>query len=346
MNTSPSSAAVPDLVEQAARALDQALRESGKPLAEICRLTRDRKRCIAHQPKVVAKWFANEGEGRLGNPLLRAAVILRVTKDPLPLQWLCGQIGGVVVPGSARYGKRWRGKTLPADVGAWPELTEWLAQTGRILVVRQGIQRMVVGQESISMEAMADFLMSWLSVKGWIEGYLNWTGHPGPKLERMGKPTVVAEVTDAWTVVRHAFGQHQHPNEIPHTMSIAADLHISKSSVQKWGEPSNPEQSGSANPFDHVAQLTKATGSLVMVEWLCQVMGGGLQSAAVHQKAGKTPWPQVYWEIIELEHAASRALLDNDVDPTEAKVLRKEWDDVRSWMAEFVKTLQERCPTG
>lgn len=320
----------------ASTAFSAAIDESGKTLDAICAATRDRRRCIEHDPKAVSAWCEPAVTVKDENPLLRAAVILRITGDPVPLQWLCGQVGGVFVPDASNYGGMSLLKSLPSDISQHPELAEWLAQCERMAALKGSIYKLTMSGEKFADDVFADIIISWLSAKGWMEGYLEWTGAKGVSLLNLGKPSVASSSVEARHVLKSAF--RKAPKRNPFTSKVAATLALSDSSVQKWQQRPNAGKSGSANPFDHLAVLSHATGSLKMVDWLCRQMKGNLRSARTEKTDNNSPWPRVYWELTELEYFVSRALLDGDVKPEEATKIREEWDDVRAWMASLLHT--------
>lgn len=331
-----TSEVVRALAPGASAALKSAIDDSGKTVEEICALTRDKERCIEHNSKDLATWIDSIQSGAGENPLLRADAILRVTGDPVPLQWLCGQVGGVFVPDETHYGRISLLNSLPTDIRRYPEMAEWLAQCERMAALKGSIYRLTMSREQFERDAFADIVIAWLAAKGWMEGYLEWTGSQGTALLKLGKPSASSAAVEARHVVKTAFSKA--PKGSPFTSRVATELALSDSSVQKWQQRPNQGQSGSANPFDHVAVLSRATGSLKMVEWLCSRMKGHLRSARIGKTDQNAPWPRVYWELTELEYFVSRALLDGDVKPEEAAKIREEWDDVRAWMASLLRS--------
>ena len=58
--------------------------------------------------------------------------------------------------------------------------------------------------------------------------------------------------------------------------ALAAELRLSPAMVYKWCQPHNPDDtdsSGARNPLDRLAQIVQATGSVDVVNWLCQQAG-------------------------------------------------------------------------
>lgn len=327
---------VTSLAVDASAAIAMAIDESGKTLEAICAATRDRTRCIEHDPRAVSTWREPATLTKDENPLLRAAVILTITSNTIPLQWLCGQVGGVFVPDHSNYGTVPLLKSMPSDISQYPEMAEWLAQCERMTALKGSIYKLTMSGERYADDVFAEIIIAWLAAKGWMEGYLEWTGAKGVNLSGLGRPSAASSSVKAHHVVKSAFSKA--PKGYPFTSQVAAELGLSDSSVQKWQQLPNAGKSGSANPFDHLAVLSHATGSLKMVDWLCRLMKGNLRSARAEKTDNNSPWPRVYWELTELEYLISRALLDGDVSPKEAAEIRNEWDDVRAWMAALLRS--------
>lgn len=323
------------LAEAAAAVFNTAIQESGKLPEIICAETRDTKRCIEHEPKTLSAWCQPADSVRDESPLLRAAIILKCTDNSAPLQWLCGQVGGVFVPDASKYGRLSLLKSLPFEIRQFPEMAEWLVQSERMAALKGNIYKLTMSGEAFPKDKFAELVISWLAAKGWVEGYLEWTGAEGANLSRPAKATPAARIVEARHVVKYAFGNY--PKGEPHTKTIAACLNLSDSSVQKWQQLPHQGKSGSANPFDHIAVLSHATGSLKMIEWLCSQMEGNLRSDKTSKTDGNMSWPRVYWELTKLEYFVSCALQeDGDVSPEEAEQIRKQWNDVRSWMTALI----------
>ena len=311
----------------------------GRTLHDLSTRSRDANRCIKHEERELMSWLESSLEGASQSPLFRAAVILTVTKSTLPLQWLCGRFGGVLVLKSAIFGQSLGKRSLAGTDQANPELAAWLEISRSFLRLRGMIHdRMSTPHAQNDWDTLTDAVVAWLKIKGWVEGYLEWTGDTASLLAAPERSTACTDKLESWRIVKHVFG---HRRVEPSTSSVlATHLGISKSSVQKWQQPPQIGQAGTANPFDHIEQLTKATGRLDLIRWLCGLFGGELRSArSTHPPANDRLWPRICWELIELEYAASRALLDQDVTPAEAKTMRREWDDVRSWMIAFFSKL-------
>ncbi len=335
--TTELSQDINSLAVAAASALDAAIRESGKSSEDICAATRDRSRCIEHEPKTLTAWRKPADNLNEENPLFRAVVILKCTKNLVPLQWLCGQVGGVFVPDASSYGRLQLLNSVPSEISRFPEMAEWLVQSERMAALKGRIYKLTMNGEAFTKDMFADVVIAWLSAKGWMEGYLEWTGAKGLDLTSPTNPTAASAIVEARHVVKNAFSLY--PKGKPHTRTIATCLDLSESSVQKWQQRPNQGNSGSANPFDHLAVLSQATGSLKMIHWLCSEIKGHLRSAKTNITNGIVPWPTVYWELTELDYLVTRALRDDgDVKPQEAEKIRKQWNDLRSWMAALFRS--------
>jgi len=314
----------------------------GRSLHDLCARSRDKNRCIRNEESELKSWLEPSLEGPFQSHLFRAAVILTVTKSTLPLQWLCGRFGGVLVLNCTTFGKSVGKKSLDGTVEDNPELAAWLENSRSFLQLRGMIhERMSTPKENNNWDTLTNAVVDWLRIKEWVEGYLEWTGDKAAKLAAPERSTACTDKVESWRIVKHVFGDKK--TLLSSTSVLPGELGISKSSVQKWQQPPQDGQAGTANPFDHIEQLTKATGRLDLIRWLCELCGGELRSArSAHPAANDKLWPRICWELIELEYAASRALLDQDVTPAEAKNLRREWDDVRSWMSVFFGKLAIR----
>ena len=336
-NSTDSTSSMEQLASEASTVLSEAIKNTGKSLNELCSASRNESICLIQKPKELANWCSGNDLDSIKSPLFRAALILQQTNSSAPLQWVCGQIGGVFVPGAQSFGKISPESRLPHDVVNHPELAEWLRRSSKILTLRKLLLRMMSDHRQPTGDEVCEFVLAWLSIKGWIEGYLQWTGHAAESLSGIQKPTSASSVVRSWRILKSVFGRKTSGE--CYSKRIATALGMSPSSVQKWQQIPQFGKAGTANPLDHVVALTRATESLSLVEWLCTKQGGTLCSASVEDLPTDSPWPQIYWEIIELEYTASRALIDRDVDSTEAKNLRKEWNDVRAWVGGFLKNL-------
>ncbi len=59
--------------------------------------------------------------------------------------------------------------------------------------------------------------------------------------------------------------------------ALAAELKLSSAMVYKWCQESNrddPDASGARNPLDRLADIVRVTGSVEVVNWLCNEAGG------------------------------------------------------------------------
>lgn len=311
------------------------LEESGKSPEDICKATRDHARCIEHKPSQLKQWCKPPASTREQSPLFRAAVSLAVVKNDAPLQWLCGRVGGVFVPDASHYGQVRFPRNSPLNPGNMPELTEWLMRARDLTEMKTTLLDRVMEIEGRDPNKWEELPSLWLSIKGWMEGYIEWTGQASSDLRQVARPASSAQSVEAWQVLLHVFGKPDTGRA--RTGGMAGLLNLSISSIQKWQQPPLAHKSGTANPFDHLEVLARSTGSLEMLRWLCRRMNGNLRVARKLKTDGSPLWPRVYCELVELEYFISRSLIDCDVTPAEAGKIRDEWDDVRAWMADFLQ---------
>jgi transposase-like protein len=123
---------------------------------------------------------------------------------------------------------------------------------------------------------------------------------------------------------------------------IASDLGVSLSLLYKWSEPA--DESGTQNPVDRTAQLIKATKNSVLLEWLCGQSSGVFvkNPTRTDQKVdvlGETQ--RILKEFSDVLQAVSSAWQDHRVSPTEATLIRKEWDELKSIAETFVLTCED-----
>ena len=126
---------------------------------------------------------------------------------------------------------------------------------------------------------------------------------------------------------------------------VASELGVSMSLLYKWSEPAH--QSGTANPLDRVADLVRASGSQVPLQWLAQQAGG----VFVHnppQRAGEINVLQetqrILKEFSDVLLAVSNAWVDSRVTQAEAETIRHEWDELKSIAETFVLACEQSVP--
>ncbi|MDR1011540.1 MAG: hypothetical protein LBM04_10550 [Opitutaceae bacterium] len=119
---------------------------------------------------------------------------------------------------------------------------------------------------------------------------------------------------------------------------IASDLGVSLSLVYKWAEPPLVG-SGTSNPLDRIEGLTRISGSVILIEWLCERMNGRF----VPGKPPEIPELHVHRSRPELVRELGRLLGELAEIATETatpahkvKSLRKQWEHVKKVTEMFI----------
>ncbi|MEQ2005954.1 MAG: hypothetical protein ABMA26_04075 [Limisphaerales bacterium] len=127
---------------------------------------------------------------------------------------------------------------------------------------------------------------------------------------------------------------------------IAADLHLSLSMIYKWAEPpENVEGSGLANPLDRIEQLIKSTSDPRLAQWICERAGGFF----IHNPKAHWPHPyqvipatnQIVQEFADMLGVIAAASGDSHITKTEAKDIRRRWEDLKRVTEGFVHGCEE-----
>lgn len=127
---------------------------------------------------------------------------------------------------------------------------------------------------------------------------------------------------------------------------IAADLDLSLSLIYKWAEPQNPETGTSGtNPLERVDQLYQSTKDPRILQWLCHRAGG------FFIKNPKTPQDRpdqlipatnrIVQEFADLLAVVATAAADSHINPSEAKTIRKRWQELKTETETFVVCCEE-----
>lgn len=126
---------------------------------------------------------------------------------------------------------------------------------------------------------------------------------------------------------------------------VAMDMKVSTPLVYKWcQEPSveiGDDSSGARNPLDRVLALYHSTGDIRVVNWLCNRAEGyfvaNLEAEKKFGKGGVHQTQQMIKEFSDLlEVIAESFANDGFIDMDEAKKIRREWQNLKSYGEEFV----------
>ncbi|MHC4884299.1 MAG: phage regulatory CII family protein [Planctomycetota bacterium] len=132
---------------------------------------------------------------------------------------------------------------------------------------------------------------------------------------------------------------------------VAAQLQVSTSLVYKWCEaPSEEigdEKSGARNPLDRIDRLIEATGDTGALQWLCDRADGFFVANPKTDKVNLDAdfianTQRMISEFSELLQVVSASMADDGkVDAKEAKQIRREWQDLKSYAEAFVHACEE-----
>jgi len=160
---------------------------------------------------------------------------------------------------------------------------------------------------------------------------------------------------------------HEMLREVLKTTSakqVAADLGLSLSLIYKWAEPPSPDYgasspdegghvapkrseggSGAANPLDRIEQLVRSTRDERLVQWICEKAGGFyIRNPKRHHAHPDYLIPatnQIVQEFADLLAVIATAAADNHINKTEAKTIRRRWEELKSVTECFVHCCEE-----
>lgn len=133
--------------------------------------------------------------------------------------------------------------------------------------------------------------------------------------------------------------------------SLASDMRLSPSLLYKWCEEKDgPDSAGADNPLDRLQKLINLTNNTSAVDWLCQQNGGYF----VHNpETSDLPEPlisftrKILQEFTDVLNEVSRSI-ENDgvVCEREAKLIRKEWEDLKRLAESFVAHCEHGTYSG
>lgn len=310
---------------------------------DLAAITRNETLCIGHKPALIENWLSGPGAGSVaGDPLHRAQVILEVTDRLEPLAWLCARLGGVMVFSLEAMSQRLkgiRGKGRLPGQELEPETRMWLEECQRINHFQQLLLSSCLSGQGFDKLEREEISLHWLGLKTWVESYVQaMEGGRQGTLRRPREPVGAARICPSWMAFKAA-NEERRDGTIHQTDRVrrtAARLKVSVATVQKWQQDCRVDQSGTANPFEVTAGLCQALGTTLPVQWLCARRGSIIAPGTGGEGISRTPWPRIYLEITEYEAAIGRAAITGKLEPENAAALRREWNDVRRWMAAFL----------
>lgn len=127
---------------------------------------------------------------------------------------------------------------------------------------------------------------------------------------------------------------------------IAADLNLSLSLIYKWAEPpENVAGSGLTNPLDRLDQLIQSTHDPRLPQWICERAGGffihNTRPTASHPYQLIPATNQIVQEFADLLGVIAIASGDNAITKTEAKDIRRRWEDLKRETEGFVHSCEQ-----
>lgn len=127
---------------------------------------------------------------------------------------------------------------------------------------------------------------------------------------------------------------------------VAADMGLSLSLIYKWAETPNEDLgTGAANPLDRVDQLIQSTQDPRVIHWICQRAGGFyVKNPKTHHSHPDYLIPatnQIVQEFADLLAVIANAAGDNHIDVSEAKTIRKRWEDLKTVTETFVACCEQ-----
>ena len=126
----------------------------------------------------------------------------------------------------------------------------------------------------------------------------------------------------------------------------ASHLNLSLSMIYKWSEPPETiEGSGLMNPLDRIEQLIKSTADPRLAQWICERSGGFF----IHNPKPHSPHPfqvipatnQIVQEFADMLGVIAAASGDSHISKTEAKDIRRRWEDLKRVTEGFVHCCEE-----
>ena len=149
-------------------------------------------------------------------------------------------------------------------------------------------------------------------------------------------------------VLKKAFGKSS-------AKKIATELGLSQSLVYKWSQnkadPESWQQGGAVNPLDRIKQIYELTGDSDLINWICNCADGFFVQNPMNKKLDDA---RILRNIQKLIKEFSEALDvistsyddDKQINPKEAKSIRKEWEELKSAGEAFVRACEGGKYTG
>lgn len=121
---------------------------------------------------------------------------------------------------------------------------------------------------------------------------------------------------------------------------IATEMALSLSLIYKWTEaPEEHDGHGSNNPLDRIEQLLRITGDKRIAQWVCERAGGFFienPEALPHAHTLMPATNSIIQEFADMLQVIAGAAVDQAVSPSEAKIIRARWEELKSVTEGFV----------
>lgn len=126
---------------------------------------------------------------------------------------------------------------------------------------------------------------------------------------------------------------------------VASQLGVSLSLVYKWAQQQSETGSGSRNPLDRLLEIIRLTREERIIEWLCEQNDGYfVRNPPSSCEQGFEVLPatnQIVSQFSNLLSQIAQAALDNSITPDEAQVIRRKWDQLKTYGEGFVRCCEE-----
>lgn len=135
--------------------------------------------------------------------------------------------------------------------------------------------------------------------------------------------------------------------------ALAAKLGVSQTLVYKWCQPSVHEESpdlydvsGAQNPLDRLRKVYEYTKDPEIINWICKLADGYyVKNPTLNKKSHETVVVKNTQKLIKefsetLAAISTSYSVDKKITAKEAKVIRKEWEDLKRIGEGFVKACE------